>query len=256
MTESSPDPAGNAHPGRVVLDLSVFLPRFMKFLKAMSVVAVFVVLGGVCSLRNSRKREKLIGELRQEHPGRIAWFDNSSVYVLEMASLSEDPESSNFTTEAKPRRVLWSSDGKTLFVVLARGTFNEIHRLDAIDIATGAHRTILDLATQNLDDDDFDLNEMWVIAWGEVESETDRIVFRLGTGQWYSVEGKRPRVRPEPGPPAKKWDQTKCPDGKHLLQRDSNDDDKWLELTDGDTELKISGKDQVRGEGAWYCAPK
>ncbi|MCE9584100.1 MAG: hypothetical protein K8T20_16575 [Planctomycetes bacterium] len=208
-------------------------------------------------IANAAKQQRWEDELKQNHPGHFAWFVGKSAYVLEMSSLGgDDSEPNEFIFDGEVRRVLWSSDGKTLYVVVATGRINEVDRIESVDLASRNRRTILDLGTQKLEDDDLDPKETWVAPWGDAESENDRIYFRLGNGKdWYSVEGKRTRVRPEPGRPAKPWDQSKCPDGMHLLKQADGDKDHWLELTDGHRSVKVT-RNNVTEPGAWWCAPR
>jgi hypothetical protein len=232
-------------------------------LRVLAAIGILLVAGpalffGVrLYLANSAKQQRWVEALKRDHPGRIAWFADRSAYILETSSIgAEDSEPNQFIFDGDIRRVLWSSDGKTLYVIVATGLINEVDSIVAVDPVTRDRRTILDLGKQKLEDDDLDPKETWVAPWGDAESENDRIYFRLGNGKyWYSVEGKRTRVRPEPGRPAKPWDQTRSPDGSLVLKQAKNDKSHWLELTDGDRSVQVTGN-HVENPGAWWCAPR
>jgi hypothetical protein len=229
--------------------------RFFTCLVQLLLVAVVVTTASVCVQSSRARSRRFLAAVRAEHGGRIAWIakDRNEVRWVELENSSSSSAVKRHTPGGKPVRVAWSSSGETLFIVVEFGSMDHVHRIDAVDRASGASRTILDLGTQNLEDNDIHDDDFWVAPFGDAEAEVDRITFGLGKGLWYSVEAKRPRVRPEAGPPARKWDQTKCPDGKHRLKVRSNDDDSWLELTDGDDDAKIT-TDDVRGEAAWWVA--
>lgn len=218
---------------------------------AMALTTVTVLV--TCGIQKYRAETSMLEHMRHDCPGHIAWCDGKRVYILEMANLSREIGGQSFDVDGKPRRVLWSADGKTLYVVVAKGRFDEIDRIDAMDPVSGRRHTILDLETQKLDDNDFDLEEIWVVPWGDAESETDRIVFKIDGGPWYSVEGKRPRVRPEPGRPAHPWDQSVVPDRPYRLKAGKEESSHWLEVSDGDSSIRITGKN-VETPGAWFVA--
>ena len=231
-----------------------------KMGSCLSVVAVLVAAGWAVSkcedARRSRVRRSL-AQVQAEHGGKIAWWDKDDNRVR-WRDLGKDGQLGDVTfveTGLKARRVAWSSDGATLFVLLESGAFDKVHRIAAINVATKELRTILDLGAEKLEDNDIDPDEFWVTAYGEAESEQDRITFRLGKGYWYTVEGKRPRVRPVAGAPGKKWDQEACPDGTHRLVHDSNEDDSWLELRGEDEDVKVTG-DDAGSKGAWWVPAK
>lgn len=224
-----------------------------------SVVAALVALGWLAarceSARLSRVRRALTA-IQAEHGGKVAWMDDSGqVCWRDLGRDGQLGEVSSVSPAAKPRRVAWSSDGATIYALLESGTFDKVHRIEAIDAATASMRTILDLGAEKLEDDDINLDEFWVAAHGEAESEQDRITFRLGKGYWYSVEGKRPRVRPVAGAPAAKWDQEKCPDGKHVLERATNEDDEWLEIVGESEDVRVT-PDDASARGAWWVPGK
>lgn len=226
--------------------------------KAFGCVAVVAALVGaavaISRCEDARRARVLraLEKIQKEHGGRIAWCDDDGrVCWREMGEGGRLGEIRSADAGQKPRRVAWSSDGATLYVLVETGTLDKVHRIAAVTIATSEVRTILDLAVDRLEDDDIDRDEFWVAAHGEAESEQDRITFRLGKGYWYSVEGKRPRVRPVGGPPEKKWHQDRCPDGRHRLVLNSDDDHSWIELEGGDEDIEVAPKD-AWDHAAWW----
>ncbi|MEK7470298.1 MAG: hypothetical protein AAB074_23255 [Planctomycetota bacterium] len=220
-------------------------------------IAGVITIGVKCSTAARDRERRFLAEVRAEHGGRIAWIaeDKEEVRWVELAESSSSSAVKRHVPGGKPVRVAWSSSGEKLFVVVQTGTLDHIHRIDVVDRATGVARTILDLGTQNLEENNLDVDEFWVAPFGDAEAEVDRVYFQLEEGVWYSVEANRPRVRPEAGAPARQWDQSACPDGRHKVKRKSDDDDSWLEITDGDRHVKFT-TDDVRGQGAWWCPPK
>lgn len=211
-------------------------------------------------LRAYQKRrsaqEQFVSEVRTLHPGLLAWVEGREVKVLEVADLPEQEHIRTFTFDKDLQKVMFSPDGARLYVVVDKGTDETEDLLIALDLATGLQTVTLDPAAAKLEKLIFDLDQMWVIPWGEAESETDRIVFRMDeSDSWYSVEGKRPRVRPEAGPPAKLWDQSHCPDGMHEFRKTSNKSDSGLVISDGQWTIVVAGE-SATGEGAWWCSRK
>jgi hypothetical protein len=242
---AAPTPAAPAERGK----------RFVTCLLQLGFVAFVITVGVVCNDRSKARERRFLNAVRAEHGGRIAWVteDHDEVRWVELSESSSSGAVHRHATGGKPVRVAWSSSGDTLFVVVETGKLDSVHRIDAVDRVTGASRTILDLGKRKLEDNDLDPDQFWIAPFGDAEAEVDRIYFQLDGGLWYSVEAKRPRVRPEAGAPAQKWDQTKCADGKHRVKRGSDDNDSWLELTDGDDDVKIT-TDDIRGKGAWWCS--
>ncbi|MCC6741910.1 MAG: hypothetical protein IT452_23020 [Planctomycetia bacterium] len=227
--------------------------------KAFGCVAVVAALVGAavaisrCEDARQARVRRALQKIQQEHGGRIAWFDDGGrVRWRDLGTGGRLGEVSSVDPGLKPVRVAWSSDGAAIYAVVESGAFDKVHRIISVNPATKEIRTILDLAAAKLEDDDIDAGEFWVAAHGDAESEQDRITFRLGKGYWYSVEGKRPRVRPAAGPPERKWDQERCPDGRHRLVHRSNDDDSWIELEGGDEDVGVTPKD-ARAHPAWWC---
>ncbi|KAF0243897.1 MAG: hypothetical protein FD180_2978 [Planctomycetota bacterium] len=249
MTTSTPDPpsASKSTP----LGLGPSLIVLVSLLTALAIPGTWMLNA---ALRRREAYRKFESGLKYEHPGLLAWFDDDEAKVLDVADLPGEAKARKFEFDGELKRVFFSHDGRTLFAVKSKGTVDEVHSLIALEVASGLQRTILDLGTAKLEDDDFDLAEMWVIPWGDAESENDRIVFKLGGADcWYSVEGKRPRVRPEAGRPAKAWDQTKCPEGTHEFRSTSSKDKSKLVIADGRFTITVTGK-KVDGPGAWWCS--
>lgn len=208
-----------------------------------------------CQKRRSAQ-EQFESEVRALHPGLLAWIEGREVKVLDVSDLPAQEHVRTFTFDKDLLKVMFSPDGARLYAVVDKGADEPEDLLVALDLETGLQTVTLDPAAAKLEKLVFDLDQMWVIPWGEAESETDRIVFRMDeSDSWYSVEGKRPRVRPESGPPAKRWDQSKCPDGKHEFRKASNKSDSGLVISDGRWTIVVAGE-RATGEGAWWCSRK
>jgi len=220
----------------------------------LSAIGIIVAAIGFTSAKGCSDRERLfLDEIKARHPGKFAWHDGGDVSVLECSHLDNEDTAWRFDTGQKVVRIAWSRDGRTLYLVEdVGGLLSTTHRIEALDVMTSKRRVVLDLGTSKLESDEIETEEFWVGAWGEVEAEQERLYFQLESGDWYSVESKRSRVRSEPGRPAQPWDQAVCPDGAHRLKRESDDDDSWLEVTDGKVAVRVTRKD-VDDDGAWYC---
>jgi hypothetical protein len=224
-------------------------------------IAVLIVVGwilfGSCMFLAHRRREeerkRFAEELRATHPGRFAWHVDEDVYVLEAADLPHGDRAKKFEFKDEVLRVLWSRDGKTLYVVLDGGsTLDRVHTIERLDVATSQRRLLLDLKEARIEDNDLRHEQVFVTQWEDAEAAEERLVFQLGKGPWYSVEGLRARVRPVAGPPAAFRDQTHCPCGRHRIEHGSDDEDDWLDLHGPETSLRLTD-DDVDDSGAWFC---
>lgn len=201
----------------------------------------------------SRRQAELAREIFLEHPrGRLAWFDKSRLFLLSNGDLDDTSRARRLDFDGDLRRVAWSSDGRTAYVLVSRGTLDETHRLEAVDAVTLDRRVLLDLASARLEDDDIDAKQVFVAPWADAEAEADRVYFRLGTGEWYSVEGKRSRVRPEAGPPELARDQLRCPAGRHWVEMRSLEGDCIIEVKGEGSRLRIDRVDRMNS-AAWFC---
>lgn len=203
-----------------------------------------------------KRQARAITELKREHPGRIAWYVDRNLYVLDVADLGDSRRARRVSLDEEPIGILWSGDGRTVYAVFEGGTImDDVHRVEAVDTQSGLRRLVLHLGTQGLEDNDLKPDDLRVESYGESEAEQERLYFHLGTGEWYSIESKRPRVRPEPGPPARARDPARCPDGKHYLDVESGDDDASLWIKGPGPNILVTD-DDVEDEGAWWFEPK
>lgn len=178
------------------------------------------------------------------------------MHVLDLSQVLSPGSARRFELKRPARALRWSSNGQELYLLIHEsGTLDHVHRIDALNPETGAFRTVLALRDRGLEDDDIVESDFWVAPYGESESEVDRVYFRLGTGEWYSVEGKRARVRPEAGKPAGALPASATPDGKLRLDRDSEDGDSWLDLETESETFRVTD-DDAQDDGALWAQEK
>ncbi|MCE9584107.1 MAG: hypothetical protein K8T20_16610 [Planctomycetes bacterium] len=233
------------------------VPRGLKrAIGCVIAVGLFVAIARILHLaatEQERRGEILLGQLRLEHGGKIAWLDeDDQVGWSSLAEIGTPGAVHTVKVSGSPLRVAWSSSGQQLYVVVEGGASGDVDSIVAVDIVSGTSRVLLDLGIQKLEDIELDPDEFWVAPVGDAEAEFDRIYFRVGGTAWHSVEGRNGKVRPEAGPPAKKWNQAMCPDGKHVLASASSEDDGWLEITDGTERVKVT-PGSASEPGAWWC---
>lgn len=231
-------------------------PFLIRALIALMAVGIPGSLFLRAALKRKSDYQHFESEVKARHPGLLAWMEGREAKVLDVADLPGDAKARTFTFDGDLQKLMFSPDGARLYAVIDKGADEQADLLVALDLATGLQTTTLDPAGAKLGGEAFDLSEMWVIPWGEAESETDRIVFRMEDSEdWYSVEGKRPRVRPEPGRPAKPWEQAKCPDGEHEFRKTSSKSESHLVIGDGRFAITVTTR-RVQGLGVWWCSRK
>ncbi|MBI2921884.1 MAG: hypothetical protein HYY18_12430 [Planctomycetes bacterium] len=232
------------------------MPRFRRFVTAIAVLGAVVGLIAIVAVWRRDRMARAIRELKREHPGRIAWWRDTNLYVLDMEDLGEARRARRVPLGEEPVAIRWSGDGRTVYAVFEGGTImDDVHRVEAVDTQSGLRRIVLNLGTQGLEDNDMKPEDLRVESYGDAEAEQERLYFHLGTGEWYSIESKRPRIRPEQGPPAGARDQKRCPDGKHRLDVESGDEDSSLWIKGPGPNICVTEND-VEDEGAWWFEPK
>ncbi|NUN49045.1 MAG: hypothetical protein HUU15_09480 [Candidatus Brocadiae bacterium] len=195
-------------------------------------IAVFVFIASAAGAviwyvasYQSEARRRFFAETDETWIGRIAWQGGAGIRWTDFPRLATGGDPLEIAWDADVERVLWSNDGASLYVVDDTARLGSVHRIWSCEIATGKKTLLLDLGAEKLEDDDLDTHEVWVIAVGDAESDRERVIFRLSTGDWYSVDSLRRRVRREAGRPADGRAAHLCPEAGAGLERKKSDDD-------------------------------
>jgi hypothetical protein len=140
---------------------------------------------------------RLIEEVKQEDPGKIAYYNGDDLYVVDVQHIDDaDDNDRVYSLSDTPEHIFWSEDGNTLYYLVDDANFNPfdtIHRIDALDLATGKSRTVYNLRNSGLEDDDIELDHTYISG--------DSVHFKLNSGDWYSAALAGGAAKKRRGPP-------------------------------------------------------
>jgi len=172
----------------------IYMPLFL-------VAAVASVIGlAACSTSIARKHfmQKLYA---QDSGTKIAYIaDSHTIKVIPVENIDKKDATEYHPRDASIDALLWTSDGTSICYLNDIGNFFDTkHQIVKYDLASGNQTVLVDLTKEKFADNDI----------SELRLDGQRVFFKLGTGEWYSVREDDPAVKRETK--QADHDQTKCP---------------------------------------------
>jgi hypothetical protein len=223
-----------------------------RFLRAAAVVLVVLAVASFAvwmAMRRAEARRRFLAAFNRDWVGYAAWSDGERFRWISFEDLEHERTPATCDWGNPIDQLAWSLDGTALYVIDDTSSLGTTHRISQFVIATGRRTVLADLGALKLEDDDLRPEDVRVIPVGDAEAERERVVFRLSSGDWYSVDSLRHRIRREAGPPSGVDPPAHASAAGLTLDHVEADEDDSLEVETPEGDFTVTD-DEVEDDGA------